>query len=67
MTFTQLVILVPLVALFALFFAYIRAAWVQRQDPGNERVQLIGKWIADGAMAFLKREYRFLAIFVLLG
>ena len=56
--------LTPVVAIIALIFAYMRAAWVQKQDPGNERMQIIGKWVADGAMAFLKQEYRVLAIFV---
>ena len=56
--------LTPVVAIIALIFAYMRAAWVQKQDPGTERMQIIGKWIADGAMAFLKQEYRVLAIFV---
>jgi K(+)-stimulated pyrophosphate-energized sodium pump len=52
------------VAVLALIYAYLRASWVQRQDPGNERMQLIGSWIAQGAMAFLGREYRFLIWFV---
>jgi len=64
MDLSKFIILVPVVALLALAYAYIRARWVQRQDPGNERMKQIGKWIADGAMAFLGREYRFLAIFV---
>jgi K(+)-stimulated pyrophosphate-energized sodium pump len=53
-----------IVAFVALVYAFIRAAWVAKQDAGNERMQLIGKWIADGAMAFLAREYKSLAIFV---
>jgi K(+)-stimulated pyrophosphate-energized sodium pump len=53
-----------LVAIVALIYAMIRASWVRRQDPGNERIQLIGSWIAQGAMAFLGREYRALAVFV---
>ena len=53
-----------IVAFVALAFAFIRAAWVAKQDAGNERMQMIGKWIADGAMAFLAREYKTLAIFV---
>lgn len=53
-----------IVAVLALIYAWIRAAWVKKQDPGNERIQMIGKWIADGAMAFLSREYRVLTIFV---
>ena len=64
MNISQVVYLVPVVAILALIYAMIRASWVQRQDPGNERMQTIGKWIADGAMAFLKREYSALAIFV---
>ena len=52
------------VAVVALIFAYMRAAWVNRQDQGTDRMKMIGKWVADGAMAFLGREYRVLAIFV---
>jgi K(+)-stimulated pyrophosphate-energized sodium pump len=52
------------VALAALVFAYLKASWIRKQDPGNERVQLLGRWIAEGAMAFLSREYRVMAIFV---
>ena len=60
----NLVIFIPLVAIATLVYAYLRASWVNRQDPGNERMQLIGSWIAQGAMAFLRQEYRFLAYFV---
>jgi K(+)-stimulated pyrophosphate-energized sodium pump len=56
--------LTPAVAIVALVYAYMRAAWVKKQDPGNDRMKTIGKWIADGAMAFLAAEYRVLAIFV---
>jgi len=59
-----LIYLVPLFAVVALFYAYIRAAWVRRQDEGTDRMKQIGGWIADGAMAFLSREYRVLAVFV---
>ena len=54
-----------IVAVAALLYAFIKATWVKRQDPGNERMQLIGSWIAKGAMAFLAREYKVLAVFVL--
>ena len=56
--------LTPAVAIVALIYAYMRAAWVKKQDAGNDRMKTIGKWIADGAMAFLAAEYRVLAIFV---
>ena len=55
----------PIVAaVLSLIYAFIKASWVSKQDPGNERMQNIGKWIADGAMAFLAKEYKVLAIFV---
>ena len=66
MNTSQVVYLVPAIAILALVYAMIRAAWVRKQDPGSERMQLIGKWIADGAMAFLKQEYRSLTIFVVI-
>ncbi len=42
----------------------MKASWVRAQDEGTDRMKMIGGWIADGAMAFLAREYRVLAIFV---
>ena len=51
------VYLCPAVAILALIYAYMKAAWVKKQDEGTDRMKLIGSWIADGAMAFLGREY----------
>jgi K(+)-stimulated pyrophosphate-energized sodium pump len=59
-----IIFIIPIAAILALIYAYMKAAWVNRQNPGNDRMQLIGKWIAEGAMAFLGREYKVLAIFV---
>lgn len=55
----------PIIGLIALGYTFWRSAWVGKQDPGNEKMQRIGKNIADGAMAFLKAEYKVLAPFVL--
>ena len=52
--------------LVALAFASALAINVLRQDQGSETVQFIGRAIREGAMAFLSREYRLLALFVLL-
>ena len=52
--------------LAALAFASVLALNVLRQDKGSEAIQFIGRAIQQGAMAFLAREYRMLAIFVLL-
>jgi K(+)-stimulated pyrophosphate-energized sodium pump len=54
----------PIAALAALVYAFIKARWVGKQDPGTERMQKISGWVSDGAMAFLKTEYKYLAIFV---
>jgi K(+)-stimulated pyrophosphate-energized sodium pump len=51
-------------AVAALIYAFIKAVWVSKQDPGPENMQRISTWIARGAMAFLGREYKFLVIFV---
>jgi K(+)-stimulated pyrophosphate-energized sodium pump len=59
------VYLTPAVALIALIFAYMRAAWVRKQDEGTDRMKTIGTWVAEGAMAFLSAEYRVLVIFVI--
>lgn len=50
----------------ALVFAFFKASWVNRQDPGDDRMKIISKHIRDGAMAFLKREYKVLVFFVII-
>lgn len=50
--------------ILALIFVFIKNAWVTRQDEGNAKMTRIAKNIADGAMSFLKAEYKILAIFV---
>ena len=49
----------------ALLFALWKSRWVLNQSPGNEAMQEIGVAIREGAIAFLKREYQVLALFVL--
>ena len=48
----------------AMFYAFWKTSWITAQDEGTDRMKQIGASIADGAMAFLKAEYRVLAIFV---
>ncbi len=54
-------------AVLGLLFMGIKAAWINKQDAGDERMQEIAKSIQEGAMAFLKAEYRILAIFVVIA
>ena len=51
--------------LIAMVFAGWKTRWISSKDEGTDRMKLIGSNIADGAMAFLKAEYRVLSIFVL--
>ena len=46
---------------------YFKASWVNKQDAGDEKMQTIANSIAEGAMAFLKSEYRILAIYMVIA
>ncbi len=50
--------------IFALIYAFLKSLWMAKQDAGNERMIEIGQAVREGAMAFLSREYKVLAIFV---
>ncbi|GJM44674.1 MAG: putative K(+)-stimulated pyrophosphate-energized sodium pump [Gemmatimonadota bacterium] len=56
--------LIPGAGVLALLFAFMKASWVNKQDPGNEKMVEIGLAVREGAMAFLAREYRVLGVFV---
>ena len=56
--------LIPVLAACALVFAAYKASFVSKANPGNPRMQEIAAAIAEGADAFLKSEYRILAIFI---
>ncbi len=58
--------ILPAFGLLALLFVLIKNAWVSKQDAGNEKMQKISKNISDGAMSFLKSEYKILSVFVFL-
>ena len=49
----------------AMLYAFWKTSWITAQDEGTNRMKQIGASIADGAMAFLKAEYRVLAVFVI--
>ncbi|MGQ3132470.1 MAG: sodium-translocating pyrophosphatase [Flavobacteriales bacterium] len=59
-----LIYVLPGFGVLALLYTIIKFGWVSKQNAGNEKMQQIAGAIADGAMAFLKAEYRVLAIFV---
>lgn len=55
----------PIFGLVALLYTFWKSSWVSKQDVGTDKMASIAKNIAEGAMAFLKAEYRVLAVFVL--
>lgn len=61
----NLLYLLPLAGVLGLLYMAVKSAWVSKQDVGNEKMARIAKNISDGAMAFLKAEYKVLSIFVL--
>ena len=54
----------PAFGVLALLFVFFKNSWVSKQDVGNEKMARIANNIADGAMSFLKAEYKILSIFV---
>jgi K(+)-stimulated pyrophosphate-energized sodium pump len=59
-----LLFVIPVTGLVGLLFAWYKARWIHRQEPGTERMQEIAGYVQEGAMAFLTREYKVLAVFV---
>ena len=61
-------IYVPIVmAIIGLLFMAMKRSWVLKQDAGDGKMKEISDYIYEGALAFLKAEYRLLAIFVIIA
>lgn len=60
----DLFVLVPIFGVIALLYTFLQSNWVSKQNAGNEKMKTISGHIADGAMAFLKAEYKILTYFV---
>ena len=63
----NLIYIIPLMGLVGLGYTFIKYAWVSKQDAGNERMKEISTYISEGAMAFLKAEYKILTYFVIIA
>jgi K(+)-stimulated pyrophosphate-energized sodium pump len=61
----NLIYIIPVFGIIALLFTFWKSYWVGKQDAGSEKMAKIAQNISKGAMAFLKAEYRVLAIFVI--
>lgn len=65
MTTQTLIMIVPVFGIIALLYTFWKSAWIGKLDAGTDRMKRIASHIAEGAMAFLKAEYRVLAVFVI--
>ncbi len=66
MLMNNLFYLVPLFGIVGLLYTMVKFSWVSKQDAGNDRMKEISTYIAEGAMAFLKAEWKILAYFVVI-
>ncbi|TCD03914.1 sodium-translocating pyrophosphatase [Pedobacter psychroterrae] len=60
----NLIYFIPVLGLIGILVMAVKSAWVTKQDAGDENMQELAGYIADGAMAFLKAEWKVLSIFV---
>ena len=51
-------------AVIGLIVAFCLAAWIKKADEGTDRMKEIASYIREGAMAFLKREYKTMVIVI---
>ncbi len=63
----NLIYILPVFGLVALAYMAVLSSWVTKQDAGDAKMSGIAQNIAEGAMAFLKAEYRILAVYVVLA
>jgi K(+)-stimulated pyrophosphate-energized sodium pump len=62
----NLTLLIPILGALGLLYTFWKTSWINKQDEGTDRMKRIAGNIAAGAMAFLKAEYKVLAIFVVI-
>jgi len=64
---TYLIYLIPVFGLIGIVFMAIKASWVTKQDAGDGEMTKLSGYIADGAMAFLRAEWKILSYFVVVA
>lgn len=58
---------VPALGIVGLIVMAIKSAWVTKQDAGDAKMQELAGYIADGAMAFLRAEWKILGYFAVIA
>ncbi len=59
--------LIPVLGIFGLVVMAFKSSWVSKQPTGEANMVELSTYIAEGAMAFLKAEWKILAIFVVIA
>ena len=62
----SIIYLIPLLGLVALLYSYIKQSWINKQSSGTEAMIKISQYIREGAIAFLKTEYKVLLWFIII-
>ncbi len=62
----SIIYIIPFLGISALLYSFIKSAWINKQSSGNEKMVEISNHIKDGAIAFLKTEYKVLIWFIII-
>jgi K(+)-stimulated pyrophosphate-energized sodium pump len=63
----NLIYVIPAMGIVGLLYTFVKYSWVSKQDAGTARMQEISNYIAEGAMAFLRAEWKILSYFVVIA
>lgn len=63
----NLIYVIPALGVVGLIIMAIKSAWVNKQDAGDDNMKELAGYIADGAMAFLKAEWKVLSYFAVIA
>ncbi|MBK6264808.1 sodium-translocating pyrophosphatase [Marivirga sp. S37H4] len=64
---SNIIWIVPILGIVGLIVMAIKSSWVTKQDSGDEKMNELAGYIAKGAMAFLKAEWKVMFYFVLIA
>src|SRR5579863_7900669 len=65
--YNNLIYLIPVMGIIGILFMLGKSAWVTKQETGDANMTELSGYIADGAMAFLKAEWKILIYFVIIA
>src|SRR5690606_12745260 len=63
----NLIYLIPVMGLIGIVVMIAKSAWISKQSAGDDNMKTLANYIAEGAMAFLKAEWKVLSYFVIIA